>query len=105
MTLDCLPTWGLVTVTHCRRSLLIRYSKASSSFTSDFPAAGPEEPLGTATWEDTDRAGDPNLVAAQHLQQAAGGTGRGLSWQPRKGQAQPLANLLRMQPGGALPKR
>ena len=36
-------------VTHCSRSLLIRYSKANSSFTSDFPGLLPEGPLLSGT--------------------------------------------------------
>lgn len=47
------PTCGLVMVTHCSRSLLMRYSKASSSFTSDFPGLLPEGPLLIGTCTDT----------------------------------------------------
>lgn len=36
-------------VTHCSLSLLIRYSKANSSFTSDFPGLLPEGPLLSGT--------------------------------------------------------
>lgn len=52
-------TCGLVMVTHCSRSLLIRYSKASSSFTSDFPGLLPEGPLLIGTCKDAHQGWEP----------------------------------------------
>lgn len=52
-------TCGLVMVTHCNRSLLIRYSKANSSFTSDFPGLLPDGPLLIGTCKDTHQGWEP----------------------------------------------